>query len=112
MTQLPGNYYNNNIVSCNVATILKENEWTMMLSQGKTPSYDLYLDDSGPRKPNKGDDPNRELNYFSFGGYLVESERANEINDLHGEFVSHWNIDYPLHSTKIRGDRGQCVVWS
>ena len=77
----------------------------MIQSQGKTPSYDLYLDDSGPRKPYENDDPNTELNYFAYGGYLVESERAIEIDCLHDKFVSDWDIDYPLHSTKIRGKR-------
>ena len=77
----------------------------MIQSQGKTLSYDLYLDDSGPRKPYGSDDSNTELNYFAYGGYLVESERAVEIDCLHQQFVSNWAIDYPLHSTKIRGKR-------
>jgi len=69
-----------------------------------TPSFDLYLDDSGSREPDHVLFPPRRdgLDHFALGGILLESERLSELIRAYEAFVDRHGIDYPLHSTKIR----------
>jgi len=71
---------------------------------GATPTFDLYVDDSGSRLP---DHPNRELrrdgmDAFALGGVIVAAEDAPRIYDLVEKFRAELDLAYPLHSHKIR----------
>jgi hypothetical protein len=69
-----------------------------------SPTYDLYIDDSGSRLPDRKNSLERNdgMDAFAFGGYLVKAEDATHLNDLHTEFTNSLRISTPLHSTKIR----------
>jgi len=79
---------------------------------GATPTFDLYVDDSGSRLP---DHPNRELrrdgmDAFALGGVIVAAEDAPRIYDLVEKFRAELDLAYPLHSHKIRS-RTQEFAW-
>ena len=69
--------------------------------------YYLYIDDSGSRFP---DHHNTEcrldgMDHFALGGVLIKDEDRENVASLYTEFCRNWSINYPLHSTKIRGMR-------
>lgn len=74
----------------------------------KKPDYRLYIDDSGTRYPDKQNFTSREdgMDHFAFGGVLVAENDRKMIKEMYIEFCSRWNIDYALHSSEIRGMRG------
>jgi Protein of unknown function (DUF3800) len=67
----------------------------------------LYIDDSGSRDPNKAPAVRRNdrLDYFAFGGILIQASDVEALVSAHGEFCDKHQIDYPLHSWAIRGGR-------
>lgn len=69
-----------------------------------TPSFDLYLDDSGTRFPDRAPQQDRDdgMDYFSLGGLLVKSEEVSTLIGMTNEFKERNGISYPLHSHKIR----------
>lgn len=69
----------------------------------------LYIDDSGSRFPDHKPDAARAdgMDWFALGGVLIEKDDLATALDLYRAFVGPWGIDYPLHSTKIRGRRGE-----
>jgi hypothetical protein len=69
--------------------------------------FQLYIDDSGSRHPDHKPDLHRadQMDWFALGGVLVDSEALTVAIDLHQTFLDRWGMDYPLHSTKIRGRR-------
>lgn len=68
--------------------------------------YTLYIDESGIRYPQHKGAPRRDgMDWFGWGGVLVEKSKEEEILSLHREFCNKWNITYPLHSSEIRGMR-------
>ena len=69
--------------------------------------FQLYVDDSGSRRPNHRADINRsdEMDCFALGGILVDHADLAVAVDSHRAFMDRWGMDYPLHSTKIRGRR-------
>jgi len=73
--------------------------------------YVLCFDDSGSRDPDKRMSlQNRRqdnMDWFALGGILVKEEDISEIIEKHRDFCKKWSIDYPLHSTKIRGHQGK-----
>jgi hypothetical protein len=71
---------------------------------GATPTFDLYIDDSGSRLPDKGDRQDRRdgIDAFGLGGILVKAEEAPSIYSLVEELRSQFHLAGPLHSTKIR----------
>lgn len=71
-------------------------------------NYHLYFDDSGSRCPDNIPKPARAdgMDYFALGGILIKELDIPVLMDAHRIFCARWNIDYPLHSTKIRGRRG------
>ena len=75
--------------------------------QNARPKYQLYIDDSGVRMPDHVPDPvrNDRMDWFALGGIIVDEEDLARSIGLHRAFVDAWGIDYPLHSTKIRGRR-------
>jgi Protein of unknown function (DUF3800) len=67
----------------------------------------LYIDDSGSRNPDQELDPirNDRMDWFALGGVLIDQDDVGKAIDLHRAFIDAWGMDYPLHSTKIRGRR-------
>ena len=75
---------------------------------GMSARYHLYFDDTGSRDPDHNPDPRSDkMNCFALGGVLIKEEDIDAIYALHKEFCSKWKIDYPLHSSPIRGGRGK-----
>lgn len=69
--------------------------------------FHLYFDDTGSRDPDHVPDPRQDqMNCFALGGVLIKEEDIDTIYNLHKTFCSKWRIDYPLHSSPIRGGRG------
>jgi Protein of unknown function (DUF3800) len=77
-----------------------------------TPSFDLYLDDSGTRFPDRAPQQNRDdgIDCFSLGGILVKSEDVSSLIAMMNEFKKRNEIAYPLHSHKIRTKKGD-FLW-
>lgn len=71
--------------------------------------YLLYVDDTGSRDLDK--DPTLErrdgMNWFGLGGILVKAEEDQALYQAYRSFCETWEIDYPLHSSTIRGRRGK-----
>ncbi|MGH1351608.1 MAG: DUF3800 domain-containing protein [Methyloligellaceae bacterium] len=70
--------------------------------------YILYIDDTGSRDLHKSPIKKRNDNVdcFGLGGILVKGEDDTEIYHAHRSFCGNWGINYPLHSSSIRGHRG------
>lgn len=70
--------------------------------------YVLYIDDSGSRFPDTKEVTRRNdgMDCFALGGILVEEQQVDNVKKLYTDFCKKWDISYPLHSTKIRGMRG------
>lgn len=69
--------------------------------------YYLYIDDSGTRFPNRASARDREdgMDCFALGGILIEDHDRAALQAAHSVLCERWNLDYPLHSTAIRGKR-------
>lgn len=74
---------------------------------GEKKQFVLYIDDSGSRFPDKHDMECRNdgMDHFALGGILIAVEDKKALQEAYISFCKKWNIDYPLHSTKIRGMR-------
>jgi hypothetical protein len=74
-----------------------------------TDKYALYIDDSGSRNPDESCFSGRHdgMDCFALGGILIKAEDAPGIMRRHKAFCDEWNIDYPLHSSSIRGGHGK-----
>ncbi|MCP5245887.1 MAG: DUF3800 domain-containing protein [Burkholderiales bacterium] len=73
-----------------------------------TKKYILYFDDTGSRDPDKYYNAERrddKMDCFGLGGVLVKEEDVNSILKMYEVFCAKWDINYPLHSTDIRGGR-------
>jgi len=69
----------------------------------------LIIDDTGSRVPErKPIDQVRadKMDCFGLGGILVKEEDIPEIVKKHKDFCDKWSLKYPLHSSRIRGGRG------
>jgi hypothetical protein len=72
-----------------------------------TPTFHLYLDDSGTRYPNhKHIARDDSLDYFALGGLLIPSECVERAVSAHSELMSQYDISGPLHSNSIRVRKG------
>jgi hypothetical protein len=67
-----------------------------------TPTYHLYIDDSGSRSLDKNLDAQDGSKWFALGGIFVKEEDEDEIRAKHAEFCQAWNIQGFLHSYDIR----------
>ena len=69
----------------------------------------FYLDESGPRKldkitiPRTKVDDGSKCDFFAFGGILIKEIDEEFARSQYQSFCDKWKIDYPLHSTEIRG---------
>jgi len=66
----------------------------------------LYIDDSGWRYPNQDQSARNDgMDYFALGGVLIKDSDRDKVVSMHADFCDSWNINYPLHSSEIRGRR-------
>jgi hypothetical protein len=67
----------------------------------------LYIDDSGTRRPDRAAAAPRVdgMDHFALGGILIREEAVSTLIKAHHAFTTRWRISAPLHSTKIRGRR-------
>jgi len=66
----------------------------------------LYLDDSGSRRPDRQPMARSDgMDYFALGGVLIDAEDVDTVISSHRDFMKRWDLNYPLHSTRIRGGR-------
>jgi len=70
--------------------------------------YVLYVDDTGSRDPDRQPNLPRkdQMDCFGLGGFLLKEEDIPDVRSKHTAFCAQWNITYPLHSSSIRGGRG------
>lgn len=70
----------------------------------KIQTFDLYLDDSGIRYPDRKPPSSRSdgIDHFALGGLLIASEKLEVLIERYNQFANKYDIDYPLHSHKIR----------
>lgn len=73
-----------------------------MLDDDSKPLFHFYIDDSGTRHPDKLARTSTAGDWFGLGGLLIKEEDEDTCRDLHRQFCEKWQIDYPLHSVKIR----------
>jgi hypothetical protein len=67
----------------------------------------LYIDDSGSRRPDHQPSPRTDrMDYFALGGILIFEDEIDRLMRAHKDFMSKWELEYPLHSSRIRGHRG------
>ncbi|MCR9124006.1 MAG: DUF3800 domain-containing protein [Phyllobacteriaceae bacterium] len=71
----------------------------------------LYFDDTGSRDPDRVSSPDAKrrdgMDCFGLGGVLIREEDIDGVFAAHKAFCADWEIDYPLHSSKIRGGQGK-----
>jgi len=69
--------------------------------------YQLYIDDSGDRKLGSPPSPHLPfgMDYFALGGIIINSNQVPRINEMHRSLCNEFNINYPLHSTQLRGKK-------
>ena len=66
-----------------------------------TPTYHLYIDDSGSRDLDKSDEQSGSK-WFALGGVLIAEEDEALARAEHKAFCERWAITLPLHSYDIR----------
>ncbi|HHY50480.1 MAG TPA: DUF3800 domain-containing protein [Alphaproteobacteria bacterium] len=75
-------------------------------------TLNFYMDDSGPRHPDRK--PDRKAahgrDWFAFGGILINDEDEPRARALHADFMKRWSIASPLHSSEIRS-RNRKFLW-
>lgn len=72
-----------------------------------TPTYHLYLDDSGTRFPTRKSVPRRDgLDYFALGGWLIASDGIDAARCAHAALARRYRLSAPLHSNSIRVRKG------
>jgi len=64
--------------------------------------FNLYMDDSGTRHPDRQLENNGKPNWFALGGVMVRREDEEVCRGQHGRFCEKWKIEKPLHSEEIR----------
>jgi hypothetical protein len=70
------------------------------------PLLHLYLDETGPRHPNRqSTDAKHGLDWFAFGGFLIRQEDEVAAKANLDQFKSRWpQIQSPLHLTDMRAE--------
>ncbi len=68
--------------------------------------YNLYMDDSGTRHPDRNlDVAGSRPDWFALGGVLVHQNDEAQCRAMHEVFCREWEIDQPLHSHEIRNKK-------
>lgn len=68
-------------------------------------AYDLYMDDSGTRHPDRQLKHNGNPDWFALGGILVHQDDKPACHALHSALCEKWEIESPLHSEEIRNSK-------
>lgn len=77
-----------------------------------TPTYHLFVDDSGSRFIDRPSTPRNDgMDYFAMGGILIKAEEARQTTVDLDKICEKYSINYPLHSTKIRSKRKNGLGW-
>src|SRR5207237_5834435 len=66
----------------------------------------FYMDESGPRQPQRIPLAVYRQRAFAMGGILVCDEDRDAVERSHEEFCTRWKITYPLRSHNIRQKTG------
>jgi hypothetical protein len=74
----------------------------LVRSGAMSASFNLYMDDSGTRHPDRQLENNGKPNWFALGGVMVRREDEDECRGQHERFCEKWEIEKPLHSEEIR----------
>lgn len=70
------------------------------------PSYNLYIDETGSRHPDKRPDPSRAgRDWFALGGFIIAQEDEDEAKGRHAAFMKSWKITSPLHITDMMSEK-------
>ena len=75
---------------------------TMLDVKDMTPTFHLYIDDSGSRSLDKNAGGQSGSKWFALGGVLIAEEDEPDVRSRHEAFCGQWGILYPLHSYDIR----------
>lgn len=69
--------------------------------------YNLYMDDSGTRHPDKkiGRKAKHGNDWFSMGGIIINQDDEDVARELCSAFCAKWDIKHPLHSSEIRAQK-------
>lgn len=64
----------------------------------------FYMDDSGPRKPDRAAMvfDSKRPDHFALGGVMVREEDEAEVRSKYASLCDEWGITYPLHSVDMR----------
>ena len=69
--------------------------------------FHLYVDDSGSRQPDREPTTRADgMDHFALGGFLIAEDDISLLLRAYDRLISKWQLDSPLHSTRIRGKRG------
>jgi hypothetical protein len=76
------------------------------LSESPAPLLHLYLDETGPRHPDKPSTGAKHgLDWFAFGGFLIRQEDEANAKTSLDQFKDKWpQISAPLHLTDMRAE--------
>ena len=79
---------------------------------GSTPSFQLFIDDTGTRAVDRPSTPRREdgLDHFAMGGLLIQAEEAKLMEARLIELRKRHNITAPFHSSPMRS-RKKAWAW-
>ncbi|MDE2778703.1 MAG: hypothetical protein OXI91_03375 [Chloroflexota bacterium] len=73
--------------------------------------YVPFIDNTGNREAKMAiglvEKQDNGMDCFALGGVLIKGEAIDDVQDKHKSFCLDWGIDYPLHSSRIRGARGK-----
>jgi hypothetical protein len=71
------------------------------------PLLHLYLDETGPRHPDRKQDPAAHgFDWFALGGILINAEDEQGAKERHSHLITQWpQIRSPLHLTDIRAEK-------
>ncbi|MFC7333942.1 DUF3800 domain-containing protein [Rhodocista pekingensis] len=75
---------------------------------GATPTFDLYVDDSGSRMPDRVAPLPRAdgVDAFALGGFMIPAEQAGMVHAEVANLVGRYDLAGPLHSHEIRCRKG------
>jgi hypothetical protein len=75
-----------------------------------TPTFHLYLDDSGARHLDYVPKQPGQPDWFALGGVMITEEDEDQFRKAHDAFCKRWSITEPLHSVRIR-HRARQFAW-
>lgn len=64
--------------------------------------FNLYIDDSGTRHPDRALNTSGKPDWFALGGLLVRKSDEQQCREMHAQLCRDWCITAALHSEEIR----------